>query len=311
MTTFRELEALVAAVDMGSFKGAARALNTSQSAVSRLIQEFEAGFAHPLFDRTQRTAKLTVEGQEVLRVARAALRQRATLAERFAQPGIIESMLRLGVTELAASTWLPRFVSQLRTRYPRLNLEVDVDSSPQLHSRVRNGKLDIALVVDSIRTQDMVRIPVGVAEVGWYCAPEISLPAVLTFADLERQTLLIQAATTGAGMRLSAWFLERSIRPASVIHCDSLMAISGMAAAGIGLANLPKSLAREALSRGALKEVSLPLEPPNLNYVALVKVESLTALHSAVITIAQECCDFSIPFHSLPMQSIGEGKAAC
>mgnify|MGYP001078988456 CR=1 FL=1 len=37
MTTFRELEALVAVVEMGSFKGAARSLNTSQSAVSRLI----------------------------------------------------------------------------------------------------------------------------------------------------------------------------------------------------------------------------------------------------------------------------------
>jgi DNA-binding transcriptional LysR family regulator len=300
MTTFRELEALVAVVDMGSFMGAARSLNTSQSAVSRLIQEFEAGFAQPLFVRNQRSTKLTMEGQEVLRASRAVLRQRATLMERFCSTSLTSPTLRFGVTEIAAITWLPRFVEELRLRYPRVYVEVEVNSSSELHARVRDGKLDIALVIDVVRSEEMVRIPIGTAQVGWYCAPGLLLPEQLSLSDLEHQTLLIQGSSTGSGSLLSTWFVERSVWPASVIHSDSLMALSGMAAAGLGLANLPKAVAQEAVLRGALKEVRLPVNAPELNYVALVKIDSISDFHRSVIAIAQGSCDFGTHFHSMP-----------
>ncbi len=287
-------------VDLGSFKRAARALNTSQSAVSRLMQEFESGFAQPLFDRTQRSAKLTPEGQEVLRVARALLKQRAALTQRFADPGLISPTLRLGVTELAASTWLSVFVGLLRTRYPRVSVEVDVDSSLELQARVHDGKLDMAIVIDVVRSRDMVRVPIGAAQLGWYCAPDLPIAGEPTLADLERQTLLIQGASTGAGTRLASWFLESSVWPASVIQSDSLLALSGMAVSGLGVANLPKAVAQEAVSRGVLRELKLQVATPDLQYVALAKLESMSVFHRAAITIAQSCCDFNSPYHGTP-----------
>jgi DNA-binding transcriptional LysR family regulator len=300
MTTFRELEALVAVVDMGSFHQAARSLDTSQSAVSRLIQEFEAGFAQPLFDRSQRSARLTFEGQEVLRIARAILKQRDTLSERFADPALLTPSLRLGVTELSATTWLPTFVSRFRQRYPLVSVELQVDSSPELQTSVRDGKLDVAVVIDVLRNREMARFPVGAAQLGWYCAPGLALPETPSLRDLERQTLLIQGSSTGAGKRLAGWFLEKAVWPASVIRSDSLMALSGMAAAGLGIANLPKAVAQDAVTVGALKELTLPVSPPDLQFVAVVRVDSVTPFHRSAIGIAQECCDFSTPFHFSP-----------
>src|SRR6476659_1739000 len=82
VANFRELEAFAAVADLGSFEKAARSLATSQSNISRLVSDFEGLFDKPLLNREQRAARLTVDGEEVLRLARTILRHRAKLAER-------------------------------------------------------------------------------------------------------------------------------------------------------------------------------------------------------------------------------------
>jgi DNA-binding transcriptional LysR family regulator len=277
---------------MGSFKGAARMLNTSQSAVSRLIQEFESGFAAPLFAREQRSVLLTMEGQEALRVARAALRQRATLTERFCDPHLISPVLRFGATELATITWLPDFVGQLRARYPRVQVEVKVASSPELKSMLDAGQLDVAVVIDTVRSSQMVRVPIGSSEVRWYCAPSFGCPSHADLNTLERQTLLLQGATTGGGGMLLTWFKEHAIQPGNVIQCDSLMALLGMARAGLGLALLPVAVAAEPVRAGWLHQVTVSLETPPLKFVALVKIDTVSDFHRTVVDIVKACADF-------------------
>jgi DNA-binding transcriptional LysR family regulator len=297
MTTFRELEALVAVVDSGSFERAAQNLETSQSAVSRLIKEFEGRFETALFNRDQRATRLTMEGQEVLRLARTILRHRASLLDRFASPDLVAPTLRLGVTELAATTWLPRFVSRLKDRWPRMRIELEIDSSPALHARLRDGQLDVAIVIDVVRSTDMARLPVGSAQFGWYCAPRLAVPSRLTPRELEHQTLLIQGPQTGAGVVMAAWLAQHGLRPGSVIHSDSLAALSGIAAAGLGIANLPRSIVAEPLRRGVLREVTLSVPSPASTYIALVRIDAISGFHRGVVELAQQSCDFDSAFH--------------
>ncbi|CAN7251577.1 MULTISPECIES: LysR family transcriptional regulator [unclassified Variovorax] len=47
----------------------ARKLNTTQSAISKRVQELESSLGAPLFDRAQRNAKLSEKGAEVLHLA--------------------------------------------------------------------------------------------------------------------------------------------------------------------------------------------------------------------------------------------------
>ena len=56
--TFRQLEALVAIADMGSFEAAGRKLGSVQSGVSRHVRELESQFPRPLFDRVSRSARI-------------------------------------------------------------------------------------------------------------------------------------------------------------------------------------------------------------------------------------------------------------
>ena len=84
MVTVLQLQAFIAVADTGSFEAAGRHLSIAQSAVSRHIRDFELGFSMPLFDRRKRTARLTLDGVEVLARAREILRIREAILQRLA-----------------------------------------------------------------------------------------------------------------------------------------------------------------------------------------------------------------------------------
>ena len=147
---------------------------------------------------------------------------------------------------------------------------------------------------------------------GWYCAPRLGLSDSLTPTEFERQTLLIQGPSTGAGAHLATWFAKRKVRPGNVIHSDSLMALLGMAAAGLGVASLPRAVAQEPVKRGALREVNLALGAPVLDYIALIRIDAISAFHRSVVQLARESCDFETPFQvSQSMREPVEGPTPC
>jgi DNA-binding transcriptional LysR family regulator len=297
VTTFKQLEAFVAVVDLGSFEKAATSLETSQSNVSRQIASFEASFDVPLFNRDQRAVRLTMTGQEVLQLARGLLRQRSNLAERFVNPDLVSSTLRLGVTELAAMTWLGGFIAELRRRYPRMRLEPQVGSSAFLHSRVRDGQLDIAIVLSAVRTTEMARLPIGQAGFGWYCASALPISSTLTLTEFERQTLLLQGDVQSGGSVVGQWLQERNVHPTSSIPIDSLMALAGICAAGLGVAGMPRAMAQGPLQQGLLREIEIPIGAPRMEYIALVRIDAISDLHRSVAGLARARCDFATPFH--------------
>ncbi len=70
MMTFKQLEALYWIGQLGGFAPAARKLHTTQSAISKRVHELEQVFDTALFDRSQRSARLTEKGEEMFMLAR-------------------------------------------------------------------------------------------------------------------------------------------------------------------------------------------------------------------------------------------------
>jgi biotin operon repressor len=63
MLTLRQMEAVVWIAQLGTFERAAARLGTSQSAISKRINELEEQIGFPLFDRSQRGSKFTPPGR--------------------------------------------------------------------------------------------------------------------------------------------------------------------------------------------------------------------------------------------------------
>lgn len=297
MTTLIQLEAFVAVADMGSFDAAANRLGVAQSAVSRQIREFEGQFRRPLLDRSSRSARLTMDGVEVLGLARAVLKQRDILLDHFASDQTLQRSLAIGVTELAALTWLPKFIEALRAVYPNVDLKLDVGMATDLYNEVKQGRTDLAIVPNAFRAPEMQKLPIATIRSGWYCS--LSYASGVRRMDvsaLARVTLLTQGALSGAGLLMGGWLSQHGIRPRASLLCNSLSALGGMASAGLGLASLPSAVAKELVAAGMLREVHVTPALPRMEYVAFARLDTVTPFHKKVAALARALCDYETPY---------------
>ena len=94
--TFKQLEALYWIAQLGGFAQAAARLHASQSAISKRIHELEQHFAIELFDRNQRSARLTEKGEELFLLSKKLLEHRDAAVEQFSGPEVTQRRLRIG-----------------------------------------------------------------------------------------------------------------------------------------------------------------------------------------------------------------------
>src|SRR5690606_28123426 len=131
---------------LGSFSNAADKLNTTQSAISKRVQEIERQFDILIFDRGGRIPKVTAKGMEIVTHAKSLLQERDHFVERASSSQVLLSQLRLGVTELTAMTWLPQLVAGIRSAYPKVAIEPEVELSTILFERLMADTVDLIVV---------------------------------------------------------------------------------------------------------------------------------------------------------------------
>ena len=111
--TLKHLEALYWVWRLGTFTAAAERLHSTQPAISMRIRELEESLGQELFNRAARAARLTAKGQELVGYAERVLELMAEIKTRIGDPTIVSGVVRVGVTEYVALTWLPDLVRQL------------------------------------------------------------------------------------------------------------------------------------------------------------------------------------------------------
>lgn len=300
MTTLKQLEVLTAIAETGSLEGAARKLGVVHSAVSRQIKDFEDGFGYPLLDRSGRSVRLTIEGVEVLGRAKAVLAQRDLLLERIASKEVLSRKLRLGVTELTAMTWLPKLLRQIQAAYPRVAIEPEVDLSVNLRERLHAGQLDLAILPDAFPATGYVKDVLAEVRNDWVCAPGL-MPgkARIPVAKLGEYTLLTQGNLSGSGILIGEWLRKHGVVPRNTIPSNSIVALVGIAASGLGVAYLPRAAVRSLLSSGHLVALNVTPKLPTIRYATMIRSDLAMPFLRSVVELAKQACDFE---HAYPVE---------
>src|SRR5690606_16661383 len=120
MVDFKGLETFVWVVTLGSFRGAAQKLNTTQPAISHRITQLEDEFGEKLLTRDSRNVMPTARGRQLLPYAERLLSMRAEMLSVLRDPTEIRGVIRLGVAETIVQTWLPVFIKEVNALYPHL-----------------------------------------------------------------------------------------------------------------------------------------------------------------------------------------------
>ncbi|MBV8701891.1 MAG: LysR family transcriptional regulator, partial [Bradyrhizobium sp.] len=212
MITLKQLEALNWIAQLGTFERAAAKLNTTQSAISKRIQELEASASVPLFDRNQRGARLTEKGELILALGRQMLALQDQILELKDGKQIPARRLRLGVTELSALTWLPRLVSALREAYPTVTIVPEVERSSDLYDRLAEDTIDVIVIPEAFSHPEITSVRVGDVQNVWTARPGlVKARRSLGFDQLAEHTILTQGARSGSGMFYGKWLKANGV----------------------------------------------------------------------------------------------------
>ena len=218
----------------GSLAAAASETNLTASAVSMQMKQIEAYLGQPLFDRSGHAIRPTQLAHEVAAAMRQGMQHLQSLRRRSVVA--IEGVVRLGIIESMMPMLLPGTLSELRARYPRLELRPTRGRSIGLTDAVKSGELDAAVVAEP-EGGGSVRLnwrPLVRSEMRLIVPPEAaedSVPALFKqyeWIRYDRQTI--------SGM-LAARYVTRQVRAGrGALELDSVPTIVAMVSAGLGIA---------------------------------------------------------------------------
>jgi len=250
----RDLKYLVALADLRHFGKAADACFVSQPTLSTQIRKLEDELGVVLVERAPRKVMLTAAGLDVVQRARrivADVEQMREAARRSRDPE--SGTLRLGVFPTLGPYLLPHVVPTLRARFPQLELLLVEEKSDELLQRLREGKLDAALLAlplhdDQLHAEFLFEEPFVLA------APQqhpLARRGALDAAELSDETLLL--LEDGHCLRDQALDVCRlsGAREKSGFRATSLETLRQMVAAGVGVTLLPALSVHEPIAQPA------------------------------------------------------------
>ena len=238
----RDLKYLVALADHRHFGRAAAACFVSQPTLSTQIRKLEDELGLPLVERAPRKVMLTPAGVEAAARARtivAEVEQLKEAARRSRDPEA--GTVRLGIFPTLGPYLLPHVIPNIRERFPQLELLLVEEKSDELLARLREGKLDAALLAlplddDQLHAEFLFEEPFLLAVSGQH---PLARRQHLDVQELSTQKLLL--LEDGHCLRDQALAVCRlfGANEKSEFRATSLETLRQMVAADVGITLLP------------------------------------------------------------------------
>ena len=244
----RDLRYLVAVADHRHFGRAAEACFVSQPTLSTQLKKLERQLGVELVERNPRHIMLTDVGERVVEHARAALDE-ADLIEQIARQATdpATGSLRLGVFPTLAPYLLPHVVPLLHERFPDLELLLVEEKSAELHDRLRDGRLDAALLALPMHDESLCAQPLFRED--FLLAVPATHPLALEDGPVDpavlttEHVLLLEEGHCLRDQALAVCQLAGASERAG-FRATSLETLRQMVAAGVGITLLPELAVR-------------------------------------------------------------------
>jgi DNA-binding transcriptional LysR family regulator len=289
----KHFETFFWAARLGSFTAAADRLHSTQSAVSMRIAELELRFGRPVFDRLNRKVVLTPKGEELMDYVERLLRLAEEMQERIAAPETISGVVRIGVTEVVALTWLPQLVEVLHRRFPNVKAKFNVALTQEVMEKLHSGAVDLALAPGQSFEAGTRAQSLGTVAFEWMTSPLLGLPlGILGPEELQAQRIIVLPRESFHHRSIEAWFQSNKIiyRPSD--ECNSMSVVALLTAIGVGISLLPPICYQAEITAGSLRVLeTAPAQRP-VEFYAITIPEKFDTLNHIVINLAVEVSTF-------------------
>jgi LysR family hydrogen peroxide-inducible transcriptional activator len=244
----RQLNALVAIADHGSFSAAAAALATVQSNISTHVKKLEAELSVELVDRS--TGELTEAGELVVeRARRVTVELDALASDVTALTREVVGVVRLGIIGTAARWLVPQLLEVTPARYPHLHLVFVEATTMGLDLQLANGQVDLGVLGlpaagSELRTEPLFEEDLVLA------VPQghpLAQQTIIRLSDLSDLPLILPLRGVAYRDELDAVTAAHRVALHPRAEVDSLRLMTSLSFEGAGFGILPSgaiSLAR-------------------------------------------------------------------
>ncbi|WP_299690837.1 LysR family transcriptional regulator [uncultured Tateyamaria sp.] len=257
------LQTFLAVARYGSVSRAAEALNLTQPTATSRIKAMEASLGTKVFDRTATGMSLTKRGDMLLQYAAQFQQLSDMVEENVMDAAGVDRLMRIGVSETIAQSWLPDFIGALHKDFPNLKIEISVDISLNLREQLLRREVDLAILLGPISDFTVDNIELPSVELVWFRAAGEGRDV-----DLRTTPIATYARNTRPFRELRAKLFDRFGPDITLFPSSSLSSCFRMVEAGLAVGALPKALGRSMVEAGKLVEFDAGVAPSPLNFSA-------------------------------------------
>ncbi|MFN4168766.1 MAG: LysR substrate-binding domain-containing protein [Pannonibacter phragmitetus] len=243
MISLRQLRYLDALATHLHFRKAAEAVAVTQPALSMQIKELEESLGVMLVERRSGLARLTQEGEEVVRRGRrilADVRDLMDYARHRGQP--LTGPLRLGIIPSIAPYLLPRVLPKLQSGHPDLRLTLRETLTDVLVQELMAGELDAIIAALPLGQPELTTLPLFEDRflLAVHNTPDLDERRRIGIDEIrQEELLLLEEGHCLRDQALNYCQIVTSGRRSS-LGATSLATVMQMVAAGYGVTLLPE-----------------------------------------------------------------------
>jgi DNA-binding transcriptional LysR family regulator len=201
--TLRQIQALIAVAQQGTFTKAAERMQIAQPALSQLVRELERELNVRLFDRTTRRVELTEAGWEfhsaavqILHDLDMAVQNATALAERK------RGRIMVAAPPLLAAIAIPPAIAALKGAHPGLQVAIIDARNELVIEAVRSGRADCGIGTFSSLEDGIERTPLARDSLMLFCARQSHFAEQTSVAWQELRDEPLVTLTRDSGIRL-------------------------------------------------------------------------------------------------------------
>ena len=303
--TLQNLETLCWIARLGSFHAAASKMNASQPAISARIREMEEALGVVLFRRQGRGMALTLQGRELVQSVEPLLRRLDSVVSALDKPEAVTGTVRIAAGEIAALSWFPNCMAQLRRLMPRVVYDLEVDLTTSMCQRLEAGKVDVAILAGPATGTDIRSTSLGRVQLCWMVAPALKqqLPPDASPREILSAQAIWSLSKPSASHTMSVTMLrDWGVPLESIGTCDHILALIEIIAKGAGVALLPEILVRNYMAKGELVALLPDLPRPELEFVVAWNADQAQPIIRNIVETVARCSTFT-PVAGAPVLS--------
>jgi len=264
----KQLRLLIAVGKHNNIQNAARELNVSQPAATKMIKDLELDFEVQLFTRTNRGVIPTPYGEALIRHGKLIFSQVSNAAQELddlnegSSGGIV-----VGTLLAASPQLLPQAIARLLEDRPKVAIKVVEGTNEVLIPALKSGEID--LIVGRLPSQrhrsDLQQVPLFDEKILVVVrrGHPLGTNSQLSFSDLKAYGWILPPVETTLRRQLDQFFIrQQQYIPTVAVESVSYLTNRAVLQAGDFIGLMPAHVAAQDIASGLLQEIpwSLPID---------------------------------------------------